>query len=262
VQWQNAAVATSEHDALTRRSFEQQVSIFASRDSLFAKRAAEPLSWIEPLTDEMIVLDVACGAAHASEPIAPHVRQIVGVDLTPALLRLGAQRLRDAGIANVLLQEANAESLPFLDESFDLVFCRASLHHFEHPERAIAEMVRVCRVGGRVVLMDLIVPAAEVREQFDHVHRLLDPSHMRAYTEPELAELLPGGIDALVYADTTTMRFPIEGAIAEHSDRDALFAALHAEVQGDGPVSGLEPAEEDGKLTVTFMLCVVHAERV
>jgi ubiquinone/menaquinone biosynthesis C-methylase UbiE len=254
-------VTASEHDQVTRRSFEQQVSIFASRDSLFAKRAAEPLSWIEPLADDMIVLDVACGAAHASEPIAPHVRQIVGVDLTPALLAIGAQRLRDAGIGNVLLQEANSESLPFLDESFDLVFCRASLHHFEHPERAIAEMVRVCRVGGRVVLMDLVAPAADVREQFDHVHRLLDPSHMRTYTEPELAELLPGGIDALIYADTMSMRFPIEGAVAEHSDRDALFAALDAEMHGDGPPSGLEPAEEGDKLTVTFMMCVVHAPR-
>src|SRR5205823_520870 len=137
-----------------------QVALFSGPDSPFARRA-DQLGWIGPLTLDMIVLDVACGAAHASEPLAAEVRQVVGIDITPALLMLGAQRLRAAGIRNVLLQEANAEALPFLDESFDVVFCRSSLHHFADPERAVTEMVRVCRTGGRIVLVDLIAPAAE-----------------------------------------------------------------------------------------------------
>ena len=123
---------------------------------MFATRAAHPLAWIEPLSPDMVVLDVACGAGHASEPLAPAVRQVVGLDLTPELLTLGAARLREAGVENVLLQEGNAEAMPFVDESFDLVFCRASLHHFGNPTAAVAEMVRVCRVGGRIVLNDLV----------------------------------------------------------------------------------------------------------
>ena len=237
------------------------MALFSGPESPFALRASGPLAWIAPLTADMIVLDVACGAAHASEPIAPAVRQVVGIDLTTALLRVGAQRLGDAGISNILLQEANAESLPFLDESFDVVFCRSSLHHFADPPQAVAEMARVCRTGGRVVLMDLVAPDTDGRDLFDHVHRLLDPSHVRTLLESELAQLLPGGIDTLTYADTSTTRLPIDIVFSEQSDRDAVFQLLRADLGGTGSSTGFDPAEEDGKIVVSFTTCVAHAKR-
>ena len=249
-----------DHAEVVRRSFEKQVSLFSGPDSLFATRAASALAWIEPLTSDMVVLDVACGAAHASEPVAPVVRQIVGIDLTAALLRLGAHRLRDAGIANVLLQEANAEALPFVDESFDVVYCRSSLHHFADPGRAVSEMVRVCRADGRVVLMDLVVPEGVDRDLFDHVHRLLDPSHVRTFRERELVDLVPGGLDAPVYGDTSTVRFPIDIVCTEQSDRDGVLELLRAEMGGGAP-TGFEPAEEQDSIVVTFATCIVRAQR-
>src|SRR6476646_10784499 len=105
----------STHDDVVRRSFEQQVGLFVGDDSPFARRPASTLAWLEPLDAGMVVLDVACGAAHASEVAAPRVRQVVGVELTPALLAIGADRLRAAGIDNVLLQEGHAAALPFVD---------------------------------------------------------------------------------------------------------------------------------------------------
>jgi len=258
----DAYMPDNAHNEIVRRSFERQVALFSGPDSPFAARPAGSLSWIEPLSADMIVLDVACGAAHATEPIAPVVRQVVGIDLTPALLRVGAQRLRDSGVSNVLLQEANAESLPFLDESFDVVFCRSSLHHFADPHQAVSEMVRVCRRGGRVVVVDLVAPTDDARELFDHVHRLLDPSHVRTFLERELAELLPGGIDALAYADTSTIRLPIDIAFTEQSDRETVMQLLNADVRGEGPSTGFDPAEDDGKIVVSFTSCVVHAERM
>jgi ubiquinone/menaquinone biosynthesis C-methylase UbiE len=246
------------HDQVVRRSFQHQVALFSGPDSPFAKRSAGSLSWIEPITEGMIALDVACGAAHASEPVASRVRQVVGIDLTPALLRVGRQRLSDAGIRNILLQEANAESLPFLDESFDVVFCRSSLHHFADPYQAVAEMVRVCRVGGRVVLVDLVAPGADCRDLFDEVHRLLDPSHVRVFLEAELASVLPGGIEALSYAETSTIRLPIDIAVTEQSDRDHVLRLLNADLTGAAR-TGFDPAEEDGKIVVSFTSCVVQS---
>jgi len=255
-------MAEREHDDVVRRTFERQVSLFSAPDSPFARRSADALSWIEPLTDDMIVLDVACGAAHATDPISPHVRQIVGIDLTPALLRVGARRLHDSGIANVLLQEGNAESLPFVDASFDLVFCRSSLHHFAGPQPAVTEMLRVCRVGGRIVLVDLIAPSPEVRDRFDHLHRLIDPSHVRSFTERELVELVPGGINAIGYGETSTFRAPIDIAFTDQSDRSQVLDMLRAEVSGEGEATGLDPAEDDdNSLVVSFTSCVVQCER-
>jgi len=251
-------VTAPDHNEVVKRSFTRQVHLFSGPDSIFAERAVSAVSWIEPLSPEMIVLDVACGAAHVSEPLAPLVRQIVGVDLTRALLDLAAARLRGQNVRNVLLQEANAEALPFLDESFDIVFCRSSLHHFGDAQRAVAEMARVCREGGRVVLMDLVAPSEEERELFDHVHRLLDPSHVRTFLEPELAALAPG---ELRYANTAPIRMPIDVAITEQSDRAEIERLLHADVDGSGESTGFDPALEDGKLVVSFTSCVVHAAR-
>jgi ubiquinone/menaquinone biosynthesis C-methylase UbiE len=254
-------MTAGDHDEVVRHSFERQVPLFSGPDSPFARRASSSLSWIEPLTGEMIVLDVACGAAHATEPVAPRVRQVIGVDLTPPLLHLGARRLHDNGITNVLLQEANAEALPFVDESFDVVFCRSSLHHFDDPHQAVSEMMRVCRIGGRVVLVDLVAPGAAVRDLYDHVHRLIDPSHVRVFLEGELADVLPGGTDALTYADTSTIRLPVDVAFSEQSERAEVLELLRAEVEGTGAPTGFDPEAKDDTFVVSFTTCVVHTER-
>ena len=245
-----------EHDAVVRRSFEHQVGLFSGPDSPFARRDAGALAWLEPLTADMVVLDVACGAAHVAEVVAPHVRQVVGIDLTPSLLDLGAARLRDAGISNVLLQEGNAHALPFVDGSFDIVCCRAALHHLADPQRAVAEMVRTCRPGGRVVLSDLIAPSLATRDTFDRLHRLIDPSHVRTFVEDELAHVLPDPL-TLTYGETGTFRFPIDVAFTEQSDRDAVLGTLRAELDGGEP-TGFEPEASDGTFVVSFTTCVVH----
>jgi SAM-dependent methyltransferase len=250
-----------DHDAVVRKSFEGQVGLFVGEHSPFAHRAATAVSWLEPLDQEMIVLDVACGAAHATEQAAPHVRQVVGIDLTPALLQVGAQRLRDAGVDNVLLQEGNATALPFVDESFDLVMCRTAIHHMPDPERVVAEMARVCRPDGRVAVLDMIAPNADVRERFDDVHRALDPSHASALLEAELAALLERTVGPLSYGETNgPLRFPLAHIITDVADRDAVVSALEDELAG-GEVSGLEPARENDEIVVSFHFTTVHASR-
>src|SRR5437879_4871780 len=58
-------VPDREHAQVVRRSFARQVALFSGPDSPFVQRDPSALSWIEPLHDDMVVLDVACGAAHA-----------------------------------------------------------------------------------------------------------------------------------------------------------------------------------------------------
>ncbi|HEY1739847.1 MAG TPA: methyltransferase domain-containing protein [Acidimicrobiia bacterium] len=249
----------SDHAEAVRRSFERQVALFSGPDSPFAARPSSTLAWIEPLTPDMIVLDVACGAAHAAEPVAVAVRQVVGVDLTAALLRVGAGRLHANGVHNVLLQEGDAEALPFLDDSFDVVFCRSSLHHFGAPRTAVAEMERVCRPSGRVVLVDLVVPEGVDRDLFDRVHRLLDPSHVRTFAEAELADLTSGGASSLTYANTATIRLPVDVAITEQSDAGAVRAILDDELSGTGSRSGFAPEVVDDQCIVSFTTTILHA---
>jgi hypothetical protein len=93
------------------------------------------------------------------------------------------------------------------------------------------------------------------------VHKLLDPSHVGSFLEAEVAGLLPGGIDALTYADSVDIRLPVDVAITEQSDAETVLRILRDEIEGVGEPTGLEPAEEDGKLVVSFMTCIVHGSR-
>lgn len=242
-------------EEVVRNSFRRQVDAFSSPDSVYARREGA-LGWIEPLDASMIVLDVACGAGHAAETVAPLVRQVVGIDLTPELLDVGAARLRQGGLGNVLLQEGNVRTLPFVRASFDVVFCRSSLHHFEDPQGAVAEMVRVTKPGGRVVLVDLVAPAGIDHDRFDHLHRLLDPSHVRTCVEGELVGVFPTRT-AITYADTSVFRFPIDVAMTDQSDRDAVLSALRDECRG-GERTGFDPVDDNGSIAVSFVTCVAH----
>lgn len=254
-------MSASEHNRVVRESFEQQAGLFTGESSPFAARRASTPAWLEPLDRTMIVLDVACGAAHAAEQAAPHVRQVVGVDLTPALLRLAADHLGEAGITNVLLQEGNASELPFVDESFDLVMCRSALHHFPRPEQPLAEMARVCRPGGRVVVSDMVAPSAQVREEFDELHRQLDPSHVGVLLEAELAQLLRSTVGPLSSARTSDpFTIPADQLLTAGMEGDAVMSALQADLAGRRR-TGFNPVVEAGSVLVSFTSTVVHATR-
>ncbi len=254
-------MSVHEHDDVVRRSFERQAPLFAGEHSPFARRASSTLAWLEPLEPDMIVLDVACGAAHAAEQAAPHVRQVIGLDLTPELLAIGARRLREAGIINVLLQEGNAAQLPFVDASFDLVMCRGALHHFPDSAGPVAEMARVCRPGGRVVVADMVAPSAPMRAAFDEVHRRLDPSHAGVLLEAEMAELIRSTVGPLSYAETTDpFTIPVEHIFTDTADRTAVVSALQAELDG-GPKTGFDPVADGDQIRVSFTNTVVHGTR-
>jgi ubiquinone/menaquinone biosynthesis C-methylase UbiE len=253
-------VGASEHDDVVRESFGRQVGLFSGDGSPFARRASSPLAWLEPLDPGMIVLDVACGAAHAAEQVAPSVRQVVGLDLTPALLKVGQERLDGAGVSNVLLQEGNAAELPFVDDSFDVVFCRSALHHFAEPRQPVVEMARVCRPGGRVVVADLVAPNAGVRQAFDDLHRTIDPSHAGVLLEEELAELLRSTVGPLTYGETVgPITLPIDHMLPVTADHDAVMARLQTERDG-GAATGFCPVFEADQVLVSFTTTVVHAQ--
>jgi len=246
------------HDERVRRSFEQQVDLFKGEQSVFARRAAS-LEWAGPLDPEWTALDVACGAGHQAQALAPHVHQVVGIDLTRAVLEAGQQRLSSDGVRNVLLQEGDAAAMPFLDSSFDLVVCRASLHHFENPARQVEEMARVCRAGGRVVLSDMVAAPASTRERFDEVHRWIDPSHDRVLLPEEMQEITTARVGTVVRAEVGAPTIiALDSFVTDQSDLDRVLAALDAEVDGGEP-TGFSPTRTDAGFDVRITTMVIHA---
>jgi ubiquinone/menaquinone biosynthesis C-methylase UbiE len=100
------------------------------------------------------VLEVAIGTGR-NLPLYPAGVTLTGVELSPAMLAQARERAREFGI-DADLREGDAQALPFEASSFDTVVCTLSLCAIPDDVRAIAEMARVVRPGGRVLLLDHI----------------------------------------------------------------------------------------------------------
>ncbi|HEV8360967.1 MAG TPA: class I SAM-dependent methyltransferase [Candidatus Thermoplasmatota archaeon] len=132
----------------------------------WVKHADVIAAWLRETTDVVVaasgarpgarVLDVACGPGHIAFALAKVVGpsgRVTASDLVPAMVE-GAQRLaRARGVANVDFREADADALPFADASFDVVTCSHGVMFFPQPEKALREMRRVLRPGGRATLL-------------------------------------------------------------------------------------------------------------
>lgn len=140
---------------------------------------------IEP---HMSVLDVACGPGIVACAAARHASHVTGIDLTPAMIEQAQRRQQATGLGNLDWHVGNACALPFNDGAFDVVLTRYSFHHLPEAKVALREMKRVCRPGGRLVVIDA-TPSPESQAAYDRMEILRDRSHTSALTLEQLRTL-------------------------------------------------------------------------
>ncbi len=141
------------------------------------------------------VLDIATGAGFLALEFAKKADVVMGCDLTRNMLLKAREKEMSLGLKNTGFLLSDVESLPFPDESFDIVSCRFAFHHFPNPEKALLEMRRVCR--DRLVLVDG-VSSEDVEKSLFHnsIEKIRDPSHVRIYSLSEIEEMFNvAGVD-------------------------------------------------------------------
>jgi len=131
------------------------------------------------------LLDIGTGTGHTALAFAAGGVEVVGLDMTRAMLEQARGLASQRGLALDAVQ-SYAELLPFADGAFDAVACRYCAHHFQDNPRAIGEMGRVLRPGGVFVFVDHVAPEDDEADAFvNRLDWLRDPSHNR---EPRLSE--------------------------------------------------------------------------
>lgn len=182
--------------------------------------------FVEPEGDER-ALDAGTGTGPLALAMSPLVREVIGVDLVPEML---AEALaRAAGTGNLSFVEGNILALPFESESFDLVATSRTIHHLDRPEVAIAELVRVTRTGGRLLVVDQIASADPLEALAQNrLERLRDPSHVRVLADADFRGLFEA--NSLVLR-----RFEVE---REEHDLDADLDLACCEGEARGAVLG------------------------
>ncbi|MEM6456743.1 MAG: methyltransferase domain-containing protein, partial [Acidobacteriota bacterium] len=183
----------------------------ALRDTLFGAQLDQQvlLGLLDPA---LVVGDLACGTGRLATRLAPCVGQIIAVDASAAMRDAARARLDAAGLlgddaaCTVDLRAGTLEQLPIADAALDVAFLTLALHHVAAPARALAEVHRVLRPGGRLLLLDM---APHDREDYRHtmghawlgfgadeVARLLAEAQLEPASPTHAYRLLPDDPDA------------------------------------------------------------------
>lgn len=242
-------------------------------------RQAVPFSTAAPIRDDKAlrllvtsagttasdhVLDVACGPGLVVCAFAEVAERVTGIDLTPAMIERAATLARDKGLINVELVVGDVLPLPFPDESFSIVVSRFAFHHFPSPKAVLAEMRRVCRRGGRVVVADLT--ASESPEKAAAFHRmeiLRDPSHARALSASELRSLVQSAGLTEVEESGWGMDIEVEALMARsfpEPGSESVIRAMFADSL-DGDRMGLSERREGDRIWFTYSNLILAARR-
>lgn len=145
------------------------------------------------------VLDVACGAGQLALPAARLGAAVTGIDIATNLIAQAQARAQAEGLA-IRFEEADAEDLPYRDASFDLVYSLIGAMFAPRPERIAAEIVRVCRPGGRIVMGNW-TPGGFVGQMFKVHGRHVPPP--------------PGMPAPVLWGDEETVRGRFDDGVAE-----------------------------------------------
>ena len=175
------------YDATRERFAKTADRLAALQDARAAELEAKVVRFVAPSGDER-VLDSGSGAGALAFALAAHVGEVVAVDLVPELLEQG--RRRAERFPNVSFVEGDATALPFERGEFDLAGSLRTLHHIRRPELAVAELARVTRLGGRVLVVDQLASVDPlVAFELNAFERVRDPSHARTLADIDLRHL-------------------------------------------------------------------------
>ena len=168
------------------------------RDDLFGERFH--LAALPAFADaEWTIGDLGCGTGQLAVALAPFVARVIAVDASAAMLQAAKRRLQGLqGMTNVDLRRGDLESLPIDDARLDAATMAVVLHYLPEPDRALREVARVLKPGGRLLIVDMLPHDREsYRQQMghiwlgfseDHVRRILDES---GFAETRVVPLSP-----------------------------------------------------------------------
>jgi ubiquinone/menaquinone biosynthesis C-methylase UbiE len=147
------------------------------RDDLFGERFH--LAALPAFADaEWTVGDLGCGTGQMTAALAPFVRHVIAVDASAAMLQAARKRLQE--FENVELRRGDLESLPIDDARLDAATLALVLHHLSEPGRALADVARVLKPQGRLIVVDMLPHDREsYRQQMGHVWLGFSEEHVR-----------------------------------------------------------------------------------
>lgn len=182
-----AARVLAERARVASESFRRQGADWDEMRALDLPAAAveAALMPLVPEQDAGRLLDIGTGTGRVLELLAPRVTQGVGVDASKSMLALARARLARPGLSHCSVRLADMYRLPLTEASFDIAVLQMVLHYAEDPPGVLAEVARVLRPGGRLIVIDLAPHSRnELLTRFAH--------HWPGFSDEAMRDLLEG----------------------------------------------------------------------
>jgi SAM-dependent methyltransferase len=208
-------------------------------------------------------LDVACGPGLVVCAFAQVVRSATGIDLTPAMLERAQALAASKSLTNAAFKTGDVYALPFESASFSIVTSRYAFHHFVEPVRVLREMVRVCKPGGRIAVMDTIASDDPRKaEAFNRMEKRRDPSHAEALTLAAMLECfqqaqLPAPA-ITPYQMTVEMEGLLNASFPEDENREVVREMIVTSIENDA--MGVDTNTRDGRVYFSYPIAILVAK--
>jgi ubiquinone/menaquinone biosynthesis C-methylase UbiE len=247
-----------EHDVLVARQFGPMARAYLESVTHASGEDLEILGREIAATPHPAVLDLGCGAGHASFAVSPHASSVTAYDLTAQMLAVVRREASARGLSNITTVQGMAEVLPFADAYFDFVVSRYSAHHWHDVPAALREVRRVLKPGGEALLIDTVggeTPLLDTHLQA--VEILRDPSHIRDYSAKEwLALFREAGFTASLRKEWP-VKIEFSSWIERQRTSPERVAAIHA-LWSAAPdeVRSFFEVQQDGSFTLQKVLLI------
>ncbi len=157
--------AAEDRDALRlalRRRQDRVRSYFDELAGKFGRQYVPGRSWqglaetFLLLMPPLVIADLGAGEGTVSQLLARRAKRVIAVDSSEKMVEFGSSLARSHGVKNLEYRLGDLEDLPIKKGEVDVAFFSQSLHHAQHPPRALAEAFRILKPGGRVIILDLL----------------------------------------------------------------------------------------------------------
>jgi ubiquinone/menaquinone biosynthesis C-methylase UbiE len=154
------------------------------------RRAQATLISMLELKENINFLDIGCGTGWAVGLAARSINEkgeFYGIDISSKMIAKARENFSDKKHFHFI--EANSEAIPLDDNFFDVIICTNSFHHYLHPRKAMKEIFRLLKPGGKIYILD---PTADTLfiKIIDKVIKVLEPAHVKIYSTKEFKELM------------------------------------------------------------------------
>ena len=157
--------AAEDRDALRlalRRRQDKMRAYFDELAGKFGRQYVPGRSWqglaetFLLLMPPLVIADLGAGEGTVSQLLARRAKNVIAVDNSEKMVEFGSNLARNHGVRNLEYRLGDLEELPIEKGEVDVAFFSQSLHHAQHPPRALAEAFRILKPGGRVIVLDLL----------------------------------------------------------------------------------------------------------